>query len=292
MRDLVVDKKYDNKKLSKLLLDAFPALKYGTFVKALKKKDILINDKRISRDCIVYENDKVRVYIIDELLYKKYDISVIYEDDNIIIFNKPKDLEVTGIDSLTSYVNKNYNPQFMPCHRLDRNTSGLIIFSKNDEVNNILMEKFKTHEIEKRYITKVVGIPAKPKDTLVHYLFKDNKKSMVYISDKPKTGYRKIITSYKVLSSDKKENTSILDINLETGRTHQIRAHLAYIGHPIIGDGKYGNNQINKKFNQKTQLLCSYYIKFNFNSDAGVLNYLNGKEIKLDNISFILTKKP
>lgn len=292
MRDLVVDKKYDNKKLSKLLLDAFPALKYGTFVKALKKKDILINDKRISRDCIVYENDKVRVYIIDELLYKEYDISVIYEDDNIIIFNKPKDLEVTGIDSLTSYVNKNYNPQFMPCHRLDRNTSGLIIFSKNDEVNNILMEKFKTHEIEKRYITKVVGIPAKPKDTLVHYLFKDNKKSMVYISDKPKTGYRKIITSYKVLSSDKKENTSILDINLETGRTHQIRAHLAYIGHPIIGDGKYGNNQINKKFNQKTQLLCSYYIKFNFNSDAGVLNYLNGKEIKLDNISFILTKKP
>ena len=292
MRDLVVDKKYDNKKLSKLLLDTFPALKYGTFVKALRKKDILINDIRISRDCIVYENDKVRVYIIDELLYKKYDISVIYEDDNIIIFNKPKDIEVTGIDSLTSYVNKNYNPQFMPCHRLDRNTSGLIIFSKNDEVNNILMEKFKTHEIEKRYITKVVGIPAKPKDTLVHYLFKDNKKSMVYISDKPKTGYRKIITSYKVLSSDKKENTSILDINLETGRTHQIRAHLAYIGHPIIGDGKYGNNQINKKFNQKTQLLCSYYIKFNFYSDAGVLNYLNGKEIKLDNISFILTKEP
>lgn len=287
MRDLVIDKKYDNKKLSKLLLDTFPALKYGIFVKALKKKDILINEKRVSKNCIVYENDKVRVYIIDELLYKKYDISVIYEDDNIIIFNKPKDLEVTGIDSLTSYVNKNYNPQFMPCHRLDRNTSGLIIFSKNDEVNNILMEKFKTHEIEKRYITKVVGIPAKPKDTLVHYLFKDNKKSIVYISDKPKTGYRKIITSYKVLNSNKKENTSILDINLETGRTHQIRAHLAFIGHPIIGDGKYGNNQINKKFNQKTQLLCSYYIKFNFNSDAGVLNYLNGKEVKLDNISFI-----
>ena len=110
---------------------------------------------------------------------------------------------------------------------------------------------------------------------------------MVYISDKPKTGYRKIITSYKVLSSNLKENTSILDINLETGRTHQIRAHLAYIGHPIIGDGKYGNNQINKKFNQKTQLLCSYYIKFNFISDAGILNYLNRKEIKLDDINII-----
>ena len=287
MRDLVVDKKYDNKKLSKLLLDTFPALKYGIFVKALKKKDILINEKRVSKDCIVYENDKVRVYIVDDLLYKKYDIPVIYEDDNIIIFNKPKDLEVTGIDSLTTYVNENYSPKFMPCHRLDRNTSGLIIFSKSDEVNNILMEKFKNHEIEKRYLAKVIGIPIKKKDTLVHYLFKDNKKSMVYISDKPKTGYRKIITSYKVISSNQKENTSILDINLETGRTHQIRAHLAYIGHPIIGDGKYGNNQINKKFNQKTQLLCSYYIKFNFNSDAGVLNYLNGKEVKLDDINFI-----
>lgn len=99
------------------------------------------------------------------------------------------------------------------------------------------MEKFKNHEIEKHYIAKVIGIPIKKKNTLVNYLFKDNKKSMVYISDKPKTGYRKIITSYKVLSSDPKENTSILDINLETGRTHQIRAHLAYIGYPIIGDG-------------------------------------------------------
>ena len=138
MRNLVVDKKYDNKKLSKLLLDTFPALKYGIFVKALKKKDILINEKRVSKDCIVYENDRVKIYIIDDLLYKKYDIPVIYEDDNIIIFNKPKDLEVTGIESLTTYVNENYSPKFMPCHRLDRNTSGLIIFSKSDEVNNIL----------------------------------------------------------------------------------------------------------------------------------------------------------
>ena len=287
MKELIVNKKYDNKKLSKLLLETYPALKYGTLVKALKKKDILINEKRISKDCIVYENDVVRIYIVDDLLYKKYDIPVIYEDDNIIVFNKPKDLEVTGVDSLTTYVNKNYNPNYMPCHRLDRNTSGLIIFSKTDEVNNILTEKFKNHEIEKHYITKVYGMMPKNKDTLVHYLFKDNKKSMVYISDKQKIGYRKIITSYKVLNFDKKENTSILDINLETGRTHQIRAHLAYIGNPIIGDGKYGNNKINKKFNQKTQLLCSYYIKFNFISDAGILNYLNGKEIKLENILLV-----
>ena len=287
MKDLIVSKKYDNKKLSKLLLETYPGLKYGTFVKSLKKKDILINDKRISKDCIIHEKDIIKIYIVDDLLYKTYNVPIVYEDNNIIVFNKPKDLEVTGIDSLTTYVNKNYSPIFMPCHRLDRNTSGLIIFSKSDDVNNILTEKFKNHEIEKHYITKVYGIMPKKEDTLVHYLFKDNKKSMVYISDKPKTGYRKIITSYKVLNFNKEENTSILDINLQTGRTHQIRAHLAYIGHPIIGDGKYVNNKINKKFNQKTQLLCSYYIKFNFISDAGILNYLNGKEIKLENILLV-----
>ena len=181
-------------------------------------------------------------------------------------------------------MHKTYNSNFMPCHRLDRNTLGLVLFSKNDTVNTILTEKFKNHEIEKHYIAKVYGMLPKKNDTLIHYLFKDTKKSIVYISDKCKPGYKKIITFYNVLSYDKEENSSVLDINLKTGRTHQIRAHLAYIGHPIIGDGKYGNNLINKKFNQKTQLLYSYYLKFNFNSYSGILDYLNNKEIILDEL--------
>lgn len=284
MKDLIVSKKYDNKKLSKLLMETYPALKFSTFSKALKKKDILINDKRISKDCIIHENDIIKLYIIDSLLYPNYNIPIVYEDNNIIVFNKPKGLEVTGTESLTTYVHKTYNSNFMPCHRLDRNTLGLVLFSKNDTVNTILTEKFKNHEIEKHYIAKVYGILPKKNDTLIHYLFKDTKKSMVYISDRCKPGYKKIITSYNVLSYDKEENSSVLDINLKTGRTHQIRAHLAYIGHPIIGDGKYGNNLINKKFNQKTQLLYSYYLKFNFNSYSGILDYLNNKEIILDEL--------
>lgn len=287
MKNLTVTKKYNNKKLSKLLMETYPALKFSTFSKALKKRDILINEKRISKDCIIHENDIIKLYIVDDLLYNAYNVPVVYEDNNIIIFNKPKNLEVTGIESLTTYVHKTYNYNFMPCHRLDRNTLGLVLFSKNDEVNNILTEKFKNHEIEKRYIAKVSGIISEDKNTLIDYLFKDNKKSMVYISDKFKTGYKKIITSYKVLLRNKEENTSIVDINLETGRTHQIRAHMAYIGHPIIGDGKYGNNQTNKKFNQKTQLLCSYYLKFNFKSNSGILQYLNNKLFILDEIPFL-----
>lgn len=284
MKDLIVSKKYDNKKLSKLLMETYSALKFSTFSKALKKKDILINDKRISKDCIIHENDIIKLYIIDSLLYPNYNIPIVYEDSNIIVFNKPKGLEVTGTESLTTYVHKTYNSNFMPCHRLDRNTLGLVLFSKNDTVNTILTEKFKNHEIEKHYIAKVYGMLPKKNDTLIHYLFKDTKKSIVYISDKCKPGYKKIITSYNVLSYDKEENSSVLDINLKTGRTHQIRAHLAYIGHPIIGDGKYGNNLINKKFNQKTQLLYSYYLKFNFNSYSGILDYLNNKEITLDEL--------
>ena len=112
---------------------------------------------------------------------------------------------------------------------------------------------------------------------------------MVYISDDFKKGYKNIITSYRLINSNLSENTSILEVQLLTGRTHQIRAHLAYIGLPIIGDGKYGINNINKKFNQSRQNLCSYKLVFNFTSDSGILNYLNNKEFKIDfnNINFL-----
>lgn len=125
------------------------------------------------------------------------------------------------------------------------------------------------------------GIPKETKKTLTAYLFKDAKKSLVYILDSQQKGYRQIITSYEIVKKNK-DNTCILDINLHTGRTHQIRAHLAHIGYPIIGDGKYGNNEINKKFHAKTQKLCSYKMKFIFNKDADILNYLNNKEFEIN----------
>lgn len=167
-----------------------------------------------------------------------------------------------------------------PCHRLDRNTCGLVIFAKNPEALTILLDKFKNREIQKHYSCLVYGKLPKKEDTLIAYLFKDSKKSQVYISNEQKKGYQKIITSYKVLKYI--ENTSLLDITLHTGRTHQIRAHLAHIGFPIIGDGKYGINEVNKQYKAKTQKLCSYYIKFNFSTDSGILNYLNNAEFQIE----------
>ncbi|MEI3392015.1 MAG: RluA family pseudouridine synthase [Clostridia bacterium] len=285
MKKLVVNKKYDNKKLDKFLKDNISTLSNNLFYKTLRKKDIKINGKRVSENVTVFENDEILVYIPDYLLENKLNLDIIYEDNNILLINKPSNIEVTGQDSLTEVVHKLYSScEFkpMPCHRLDRNTSGLILFAKNTQALEILLDKFKHHEIEKHYLALVYGIPQKKNERLISYLFKDSSKSFVYISDVPKKGYQKIITSYSLIESFD-NNTSLLDIEIETGRTHQIRAHLAHIGLPIIGDGKYGINEINKRFKVKAQKLVSYKLIFRFEHDSKILEYLNRKSFELKN---------
>lgn len=240
MIKLVVNKKYDGKKLNKFLLDNVENLSSNLFYKTLRKKDIKINGKRIKEDITVHENDEVLVYISDELLKPNISLDIIYEDANILVINKPFNLEVTGNNSLTTIIHEKYKDSSflpMPCHRLDRNTSGLVLFAQNEEALNILLEKFKHHEIEKHYLALVYGHPKENFKRCEAYLFKDSKKSMVYINDTFKKGYKKIITTYNVLER-RKDNTSLLDVEIETGRTHQIRSHFAYMGFPIIGDRK------------------------------------------------------
>ena len=269
MRTINIDNKNNEKKLINILQKEFTTLSLNTIYKKKKKKDIRVNDVRISENVTLHTGDVVKIFITDEFLFSKsvnissiantsynsIDIPIIYEDDNILIADKPTEIEVTGDNSLTTILSTKYGFEIYPCHRLDRNTIGLTLFAKKHAILN-------------------------------DYLFKDTKKSMVYISSTHKKGYQNIITEYFVLSSNKSDNTSILEVILHTGRTHQIRAHLAFIGYPIIGDGKYGRNDINKKFKCKTQNLCSYKMKFKFNESAQQLNYLNGKEFEKTNIQF------
>lgn len=287
MQKLNVGFSDDNKFLITYLSSKYPKVNVNTFYKTLRKKDIKINGKRVNKNVTIHSGDEIQIYLTDDIL-NGIDINLkiqkIYEDDNIVIINKPKDIEVEGDNSVTSVMEREYE-YIKPCHRIDRNTTGLVIFAKNEESLNEIIKMFENFEIEKHYIACCYGIP-KSNATLYAYLFKESKKSIVYISKEPKKGYSKIQTSYSLLMQNKEKNLSLLDVVLHTGKTHQIRAHLAFAGLPILGDGKYGSYEINKKFKTYTQCLCSYSVKFNLKNNYQKLNYLNELEIKLKKIPY------
>jgi 23S rRNA pseudouridine955/2504/2580 synthase len=311
MQSVDVDDRSANVKIEKYIQTLYPRLSYSTLQKAFRKKDIKANGARVGRDYLVMPGDKLEIYIVDDLLAgldsegvkrsgdtkKSEGFSVVYEDENILIVNKAQGIPVhpdkeqtrrTLIDLVREYLiqkggapssSANFQPAL--CHRLDRNTGGLVIIAKNPESHDIILQKLESREIEKHYQCLVKGKMDRQEATLKAYLWKDADKSRVFVSGRRTTGSMEIITGYKVLKYDPSMDVSRLEVELITGRTHQIRAHLAFTGHPVIGDGKYGTNAVNRFYGRKQQALWACRIKFAF-SDKNPLDYLNGKEIKVD----------
>lgn len=206
---------------------------------------------------------------------------IIYEDGNILVAYKNEGIVTDGDKSLTTLVNGylgEYGKHAEPCHRLDRNTDGLVIFAKNPEAEAEMLQAIKERKIEKFYLAGLKGTPKNKSATLKAYLWKDSKKSTVYIYDAFKKGCVPIETRYKILEQLAGGNCQA-EIQLISGRTHQIRAHMAHIGHPVLGDGKYGDFVLNRKLGLKTQQLTAYKIIFHFEG-GGLLSYLDGKTIK------------
>jgi len=268
MKSFIADK---NGKLSKLALYHIEDLTYSSLMKALRKKDVKINGKRVSQDVYLSVGDTVEVFYDAKIIQK---FSIIYQDQNILVINK-----YSGITSemVFEQICKQYKGASF-IHRLDRNTSGLMIFSLSDLATAELLKGFKERTFNKVYIATVVGKMPKKQDILTAYLLKDKQSAQVKIFDKKVNGSVLIKTGYSVL--EQRKDTSIVSVTLYTGKTHQIRAHLAHIGNPILGDGKYGDFEMNNKYNAKSQILSAEKLTLNFDKESP-LYYLNGKTFSL-----------
>ena len=310
MKEFIVTKNDSTLRLDKFITKNCPSLPTSLMFKYIRTKRIKVNGKRAEISTRLCEGDVVSAYINDEFfisatpqysfLSAPSTLDIVYEDENILLVDKKQGLLVhpdkneytnTLIDRIQHYLYKKgeFNPEnensFHPAlaNRIDRNTGGIVIAAKNAEALRILCDKIKYREIDKRYLTVVHGVPKRKTALLEGYLEKNEDKNQVFLSQNKRENSKSIKTKYTVLES--KNNLSLLEIELLTGRTHQIRAHMAAIGHPILGEGKYSKSN-DKKLGFDKQALYSYSIKFNFKTDAGILNYLNGKRFTVKKVWF------
>lgn len=311
MKSFTISKNDSGQRLDKFITKAVPLLPQALLYKYIRTKRIKVNSKRAEISTRLQPGDIVDMYINDEFFEQKeekYDflsaskkLDIVYEDENILLLDKKVGLlshpdETEYNDTLITRVKRylyekgEYDPKdensFAPAlvNRIDRNTGGIVIAAKNAESLRILNQKLKDRELEKYYLCVIHGTLDKKSGILTGWLIKDEKKNKVRVFRDEKPGAKQIRTKYGVI--DEKDGLSLVEVELLTGRTHQIRAHFASIGHPLLGDGKYGTNALNKALGYKKQFLYSYRLRFAFTTDAESLNYLNEKSFEVEDVWF------
>ena len=317
MRELKIGKNDAGQRLDKFITKTLD-LPMSLLYKSIRLKKIKVNRKRAENNQILIEGDTVQCFLAEEFFEKKLTessfenitprLDIVYEDENIILLNKRPGVSVhedekgstnTLITHIQAYLygKGEYDPKseqsFAPalCNRIDRNTGGIVIAAKNAEALRVMNEKIKNREIDKFYLAAVHGTPKPEEATIRAHLLKDDKNNIVRVYDKnPPKAAKEIITKYKVIA--KNGDSSLIEVELLTGRTHQIRAHMAHIGHPLVGDGKYGVNREDRARGYKYQALYSYRLKFSFSKESEtILDYLNGKEFAVSKKDIYFTSE-
>lgn len=312
MKEITINRNDAGQRLDRFIGKAVPLLPDSLLHKYIRLKRFKVNGKALKGDARLSEGDVLRLYIGDEFFEKPREenswlkvgtprLDIVYEDENILLADKKPGVLChsagqwdynTLIANVQAYLAKKgewlpkEESSFVPalCNRIDRNTGGIVIAAKNAEALRIINEKIKAREIEKYYLCAVRGRPKPAAGTLENFLFKDAVKNQVYIKAKNEPGAKTAVTEYRTLCS--KGPLSLVECRLLTGRTHQIRAQMAYAGWPLLGDGKYGSERFNKGYDENGQALYSYRLVFSFPTEAGILEYLRGREFRVNSVDF------
>ena len=312
MRELTIGKNDAGQRLDRFVAKSLPLLPSALLQKYIRLKRIKVNGGRAERDYRLKEGDTLQLYINDEFFDKPREenlfltlfrpsLEIVYEDENLMLLNKRPGLVVhadetekvnTLINHIQAYLyqKREWNPRwenaFTPalCNRIDRNTGGIVIAAKNAETLRIINEKIRDREIDKRYLCITLGAPRPAEGKIECFLLKDEKKKEVAVYHKPVPGGKTAVTRYRTL--EKRGELALVEVELLTGRTHQIRASFADLGCPLLGDGKYGRGEVNKRYGETRQALYSYQLTFDFPTDAGILNYLKGRSFSVETVPF------